>query len=93
MASVRREGLGVSRRARCFFAALSSGVEGGNTTTGVGSGHATFSLGLVCAPGATKCFSARAVNIFLLLSRRLIFSLRRRLNLALSPLIPDIFIS
>jgi hypothetical protein len=43
-----------------------------------------------CAGGGARCFSARAFNIFSLLWRRLIFCLRRRLNLALSPLIPDI---
>src|SRR5580693_4141860 len=58
-----------------------------------GRGHATFSLRLAGFGGATRFFSARAFNIFSLLWRRLIFCLRRRLNLALSPLTPDMLIS
>src|SRR5579863_1625557 len=57
---------------------------------GVGAVHSSFAFGLDWTGGGVKCFSARAFNIFSLLCRRLIFCLRRRLNLALSPLIPDI---
>src|ERR1700722_6042640 len=52
-----------------------------------------FSFELVCSAGATRFFSAKAFNIFCVLCRRLIFCRRLRLNRALSPLIPDIFIS
>jgi hypothetical protein len=58
-----------------------------------GRDHATFSRKLAGAGGGVKFFSPRAFNIFSLLKRRLIFALRLRLNLALSPLIADIFLS
>jgi hypothetical protein len=58
----------------------------------VDGAHA-FSFVLVCSAGATSFCSAKVFNMVLVLWRRLIFCLRRRLNLALSPLIPDILIS
>ena len=51
-----------SRSTRFFFAGMPSGFGCGNASDG--SGHATFSLRFAGAAGATRCFSARAFNIF-----------------------------